>query len=108
MGALDDPGMSTQDLAFGHNDDPVRVNPQAHPLVRERGWHTVTCALKVHRARRLYTLGMFDEAVEGLPGRHQAGDFIGMHIGDSAGQGTVQDLAPLFAAAMLKPGVERV
>ena len=45
-------------------------------------------------ARRRYPLGMFDEAVEGLPGRHQTGDFTGMHIGDSAGQSTVQDLAP--------------
>jgi hypothetical protein len=108
MGALDDPGMSAQDLAFGHNDDLVRVDPQAHPLVREGGWHAVTRALKVHEARRRYTLGMFNEAVEGLPGRHQAGDFPGMHIGDSDGQTTVQDLAPLFDAAMLEPGVERV
>ena len=108
MGTLDDPGMSAQELAFGHNDDLVRVNPQAHSLVREGGWHTVTCALKVYEARRRYTLGMFDEAVEGLPGRHQTGDFTGMHIGDSAGQSAVQNLAPLFDAVMLKPDVERI
>ena len=50
MGAPDDPFMFTQDLTFGHDNDPGRVDPQAHPLVSKGCRHAVARALKGHQA----------------------------------------------------------
>jgi len=35
MGAFDDPGMLAQNLPLGGDDDPLRVDPQAHRPVGE-------------------------------------------------------------------------
>ena len=51
---------------------------------------------------------LLDEAVERTAQRHQAGNLLGLRVGDRAGQDAMLDLAPLFDAALLEPGVERV
>src|SRR3546814_9627336 len=58
MGPLDDPAMLAQDLALGGDDEPVRVDPQAHRPVGERGWHAVAIALEGDQAGRRYPLGV--------------------------------------------------
>ena len=108
MRSFDDPRMLAQDLALGGDDDPFRVDPQADRPVGEGGRHTVAVALEVDEAGRRYSLGVFDEAIEGAAQRHQAGNLVGMHIGDGAGQATMLDLAPLLDATLLKPGVQGI
>src|SRR5271154_5537828 len=107
MGSIDNPGMFTQNLPFGGDNDPFRVNPQADRPIGKRSRNAVAVALKMHEAGRRYPLGMFDEAVEGPPQSHQAGNLSGMRIGDGTGQSAMLDLSPLFDAAFLEPGVER-
>ena len=100
--------MLAQDPPLGGDHDPLRVDPHAHRPVGERGRHTVAVALELHEAGRRYTLGVLDEAVERTTQRHQAGDLLGLRVGDRAGQDAMLDLAPLLDAALLEPGVERV
>ena len=106
--ALDNPDMLAHDLPFGNNNDPVRVYPQAHPLVRKRCRHAITVTVKVHEAGRGYPLAVFDKAVEDTALRHQAGDFLGMHISQGARQATVLDMPPLRNAMFLQPGVQGI
>ena len=108
MGSFDDPRMLAQDLALGGDDDPFRVDPQADRPVGEGGRHAVAVALEVYEAGRRYSLGVLDEAIEGAAQRHQAGNLVGMHIGDGTGQTTMLDLAPLLDATLLKPGVQGI
>ena len=51
--------------------------------------------VKVHEAGRGYPLAVFDKAVEDTALQHQAGDFVGMHIGHGTRQTAVLDLPPL-------------
>lgn len=76
--------------------------------VGERCRHAVTVALEGHQAGWRYPLAVLDEAVEGPPQRHQAGNLAGMRIGDSAGQNAMHDLPPLLDTALLEPGIERI
>ena len=108
MGPFDDPPMLTQDLPFGGDDDAVGVDTQAHRPVGEGCGHAVPIAFEGYQACRRHPLGVFDEAVEGPPQRHQARDLGGMHIGNGAGQHTVRNLFPLRDALLLKPGIERI
>ena len=50
---------------------------------------------------------MLDEAVERSARRHQAGDLLGLRVGDRTGQPAMRDLAPLLDATLLEPCVER-
>ena len=99
--ALNNPNMLAHDLPFGNNNDPVRVYPQAYPLVRKRCRHAITVTVKVHEAGRGYPLAVFDKAVEDTALRHQAGDFLGMHISHGTRQATVLDMPPLRNAMFL-------
>src|SRR3546814_18109416 len=105
MGPLDDPAMLAQDLALGGDDEPVRVDPQAHRPVGERGWHAVAIALEGDQAGRRYPLGVLDEAIEGPAQRHQTGDLFGMHIGAGSGLDHMMDLTPLREELLLETDV---
>ena len=50
--ARDDPRMLAQDPTFGRHDDALRVDPQAHGPIGERGWNRIAVALEVHEAGR--------------------------------------------------------
>ncbi len=84
------------------------VDPQADRAVGERRWHAVAVAFEVHEAGRRHPCGVLDEAIEGASQPHQAGRLLGMHIGNSAWQHAVLDLAPLLDTAPLEPVIERV
>lgn len=108
MRPLDDPHMLAQDLAFCSDNGPLRVNPQARRTVGERGRHAVSVALEVDQAGRRHTLGMLDEAIKRSSQRHQAGDLIGVNIGNGARQRAMLDLAPLLDTLRLKPRIQRI
>jgi len=46
--ALNDARVFTDELAFGHDDQAVGINLQAHRPVGIRGWHAVAIAFKVN------------------------------------------------------------
>ena len=100
--------MFAQDLPFGRDDNALGVDPHAHRPVGEGGGHAVPVALERYQAGRGYPLGMLDEAVEGPPQRHQAGNLGGMRISNGPGQNAMLDLAPLRDAMRLEPGIERI
>src|ERR1700712_5529953 len=102
MGAPDDPAMLAQDLPLGSDDEPGWIDPQADWPVGKGGGHAVAVALEGDQAGRRYPLGVFDEAVEGPTQRHQAGNFGGMRIGNSAGQDAMLALPPLRDALLLE------
>ena len=108
MRAVNDPPVLTQDLPLSGDDDPFRVNPQTDRAVGEGRRHTVAVALEVHEAGRRYALGVFYEAVEGAPHRHQAGNFTGVYISDRTRKSPMLDLLPLRDALLLKPGVQGI
>ena len=49
---------------------------------------------------------MFHKAVEGAPQGHQAQGFVGMCVGNGAGQDAMLDIPPLCHAALLQPGIQ--
>ena len=100
--------MLAQDLAFSHDEDPLRVDPQADRAVRERGRHAVAVALEVHEARRGHALGLLDKAVKGSPQSHQARNLAGMRIGHAARNDAMHDLAPLGDALPFEPGIQAI
>ena len=104
--ALDDPGVLAHDLALGHHDEAVGIDPQAHRSVGERGGDAVAVALEVHEAGRRHPLGVLDEAVERPPHRHQARPLPRVDLGDAARQHPVGQFAPALDAAGLQPRVE--
>ena len=63
-------------MAFGGNDDPLRLHSQADRTVRKRCRHDVAIALEVYETGRRYPLAVLDKAVKGPPQQHQAGDFL--------------------------------
>lgn len=62
--ALNDARVFTDDLAFGHDDQAVGINLQAHGPVGIRGRHAVAIALKVNQAGGRDSFGMLDKAVK--------------------------------------------
>lgn len=106
MRTIDKPGMFAYDLAFGRYDKTIRVNPQADRTVRERSRHRIAVAVEGDKTSWRYALDLLDKAIEGPAQRHQAGRFLGMHIGHSAGHGAMLDLAPLGDALSFQPSVQ--
>ena len=51
---------------------------------------------------------MFHKAVEGAPQGHQAQGFVGMCVGNGAGQDAMLDIPPLCHAALLQPAPHRI
>ncbi len=100
--------MLAQHLPFRGNDDPFRIDPQAHRPVGEGCRYAVAVALEVYEAGRRYPPGVLHQAVKGTGRRHRADHFAGMHIGDGAGQSTMPDPAPLLNAALFEPGVQGI
>ena len=59
-------------------------------------------------AGRRDPLAVLDEAVERTARRHQAGNFVGVHISDGAGQDAMLDMLPLRDAALFQPRVQGI
>ena len=101
--------MLAQDLPFGSDDDPLRVDPQADRPVGEGSRHAVAVAFKVNETGRRYALGVLDEAVK----RPRP---IAMRLAISSaqtsamvpGSDAMRDLPPLLDAAFLQPGIQCV
>ena len=92
MGTREHPLMLADDLPLGDDDDPVRIDPQAHRAVGEGGRHAVAIALEMDEAGRRNALGVFDEAVERPRRWHQVADLLGPHISNRARLGAVSSL----------------
>jgi len=94
VGAGEDPTVLADDLAFGGDDDALRIHPHADRAIGERPRHAVAIALQMDEARRRDTLGVFDKTVE-RPGKlHQVLRFFAPGVGDRARLRAVRRLDP--------------
>jgi len=105
---LDNPGMFTRDVAFGGNDDPLRVNPQADRAVCERCGLAFAVAFEVHETGRRQRLATLDKAIKRPPQRHQARNSPCPDIGDGPKKSGMHDLTIKRGRAFLEQGIERV
>jgi len=105
---VDNPVVLAQDLPLGRDDQPIRIDPQAHWPVRKGCRNAIAIALERDQAGRRHALGMFDKAIEGPPHRHQADNLNGVHIGNCAGEDAMLDFSPLCDAPLFQPGIEGI
>lgn len=103
---LDDPVMFADDLAFGDDHQPFRVDVQTDGAIGERGRNAVSIAIETDQAGGRHTLALLDKAIEGRRQCHQGRLFFGPDIGDRARQNAMRDLAPEFEAALFQPGIQ--
>jgi hypothetical protein len=89
--------MRTQDLPFGSNDEPIRIDPQGDRPVYKRCRHAVTVAFKGDEAGWRDTLALLDEAVERQWQRHERRPFISKDIGDRSRQRAVRASRTFFS-----------
>src|SRR5690606_28702623 len=106
VGAVDDAAMLTDDLAFRSDHDTIRIDPQAHWSIGERGRHAVAIALQMDEAGRSDPLRIFDEAVEWPRNWHQSWCFLSPYVGDGAAHLAMRGLCPERLASKLKPVVQ--
>lgn len=92
--ALDQALMLTDDLAFGRDNQAIRVDPQAHRPIGIRRWHAVAVALEVDQAGGRDPLGVFHKAIEGPWHRHQGGPLLGPDVRYGTRQLAMRNLAP--------------
>lgn len=65
--------MLAQDLPFGGNDQPIRINPEADRTVRKRRRNALAVALGANQTGGRDTLALLDKSVKSRWHRHQRG-----------------------------------
>ena len=106
MRPLDDAAVLADELPFGGNHDPFRIDPEADRPVGEGCRHAVAVALQMDQAGRRDSLGVFDEAVEEPRHRHQEPGFLGPDVLDRSGSEAMGTLLPQLPAPLLQPVVQ--